>query len=123
MNQNFIDMNQNYLNDKLVVGYTPNNFFWVGVSDEFKKFNCSEVDVSNVNCSTITRANIKSCYHSQLCQNKKNATWIQNVQTTHSGSDKRYLDTKIEYNIELRKTFNLGIGVIGLLIFIYYNNK
>ena len=114
-------MSQNYLSNKSVVGYTPNNFFWVSVCDEFNNFNCEEV--SNVDCTNVNSSNIKECYQSQLCQNKYSANWISTVQTTHSGSDERYLDTKHKYNVELRKTFNLGIGVIGLLIFIYYNNK
>jgi hypothetical protein len=119
MNQDFIKSKQNYLKDNLVVGFSPTNFFWVSVSGDYSTDEiCNDEKILNADCIKM-----ENCYKAQICQNKDNAKWLEQKQTAHSGADERYNNTKSLYNIELTKTYNLGIGAIGLLLCIYYNSK
>ena len=109
---------ENSYSKSTLFGYTPNNFFWQNI--KYTNTTPDEcVNVSTINCSTITTKNLDKCYTQQICKNKENYEWIQNVETTHSGADERFIDTENQYNRELQKSFNLGIGVIGILFLIY----
>lgn len=64
-----------------------------------------------------------NCYKKELCNNKKNATEINRLQNNHLGSDQNYENTKAIYTNQYMKTVNLSVGVIFLLLAIYYSNK
>jgi hypothetical protein len=64
-----------------------------------------------------------NCYKKELCNNKKNAIEINRLQNNHLGSDQNYENTKAIYTNQYMKTVNLSIGVIFLLLAIYYSNK
>lgn len=64
-----------------------------------------------------------NCYKKELCNNKKNATEINRLQNNHLGSDENYENTKAIYTNQYMKTVNLSVGVIFLLLAIYYSNK
>jgi len=61
------------------------------------------------------------CFTDKLCKNEKQMEKITTVQNTHNSSGERYMDTSIEYNYELIKTVNLGVGNLLLLSLIIYN--
>lgn len=64
-----------------------------------------------------------NCYKKELCKNKTNATEINRLQNNHLGSDQNYENTKTIYTNQYMKTVNLSVGVIFLLLAIYYSNK
>jgi len=64
-----------------------------------------------------------NCYKKELCKNKTNATEINSLQNNHLGSDQNYENTKAIYTNQYMKTVNLSVGVIFLLLAIYYSNK
>ena len=64
-----------------------------------------------------------NCYKKELCNNKKNATEINRLQNNHLGSDQNYENTKSIYTNQYMKTVNVSIGIIFLLLAIYYSNK
>ena len=67
--------------------------------------------------------NRKDCLDRQLCQNKKLADTILDIQQIHSGSEGKYKDSQSIFNRELFKTANLTIGIVGLMILMYRFRK
>jgi hypothetical protein len=62
-------------------------------------------------------------YDKALCINEDNQKKINNLQLKHDGADERHGDINIYYNRELLKTYNLGIGIVGVGIMIYFFYK
>lgn len=108
-------------------GYSPNDFFWVSAREEMKTVNCNTVldNQSSITCTdpSIGESDIKTCYQAELCKNKNYSKWLGEIQQTHSGADMRNADTQNVYNIEIRNTINLGMGIIVLGLFTYFNQK
>ena len=56
-----------------------------------------------------------------LCKNKNFADKMLKQTVNHSGADELYKNTTSKYNLERLNFFNLGIGVISTIVFIYIN--
>ena len=86
-------------------------------------------DKLKVNGTTIAKNNdnyenyLSHCYDKALCINEDNQKKINNLQLKHDGADERHGDINIYYNRELLKTYNLGIGIVGVGIMIYFFYK
>lgn len=106
-------------------GYSPNDFYWVSVVDKLNSLDCAAETKSaeTINCgkSTITETQATTCYNSQLCKNKQLSEWLKDIQKTHSGSDIRYKDIRDTYTLEIRKSINLVLGIILMILFIVYS--
>jgi hypothetical protein len=106
-------------------GYSPNDFYWVSVADKLNSLNCPKeiANVKKINCekSSITEKDALTCYNSQLCKNKQLSEWLKNVQMNHSGADVRYKDIRNTYIVEIRKSINLVIGIILMILFIIFS--
>jgi len=115
----------------ITVAYNPNDFFYVtALKSDDTPFNNS----NNTNCSIYEtpeaiseyRSNCSSttvtseCYHNELCINKSNAQKINSLQTNHDGSSERRNDKNVDYNRELLKSYNLGIGIVGIGAMFYF---
>jgi hypothetical protein len=97
------------------------------------KKNTYMCEISNgglkVNGTTISKTNadyvtyLSNCYDKALCINEDNQKKINNLQLKHDGADERHGDINIYYNRELLKTYNLGIGIVGVGIMIYFFYK
>jgi hypothetical protein len=116
----------------ITIAYNPNDFFYVtALNSDDKTFNNS----NNTDCSIYktpdaiskySRSNCSStnftsgCYHNELCINKSNAQKINSLQTNHDGSSERRNDKNVDYNRELLKSYNLGIGIVGIGAMFYF---
>jgi hypothetical protein len=91
-------------------------------------------DVSNINilwgqiCKDLSGGSnadtITQCYQHELCKNNTQTQLIEKTNVNHSGSNKRYLDTKMVYNLEYLTLGNLLFGIVKLIVInllIYYN--
>lgn len=137
----------------ITVAYNPNDFYYmnaknsadepantapIGGSSTHENYCITKKDtnmceISNgvlkVNGSTITETNsgyvtsLSNCYDKALCINEDNQKKINNLQLKHDGADERHGDINIYYNRELLKTYNLGIGIVGVGIMIYFFYK
>lgn len=119
----------------ITVAYNPNDFFYVtALNSDDKTFNNSD----NTNCSIyentdaiskysrsncMTTADKSNCYNSELCINKSNAKKINSLQTNHDGSSERRNDKNVDYNRELLRSYNLGIGIVGVGAMFYFFYK
>lgn len=63
------------------------------------------------------------CYQSELCKNKDLAGELYERRFSHNTSEASYNNLHLKYKYGILKTVNLTAGIIGGLIFIYYNNK
>ena len=125
----------------LTVAYNPNDFYYYNAtfSDE-SKVNTNQVYLDDNTCNTYISGNIsgnidcriseisnsndvKSCYNRELCINRQNAMKIKYLQTNHDGADMRNVDTSVDYNRELLKSYNLAIGSLGILAIFYFLYK
>ena len=114
----------------ITVAYNPNDFFYVtalnSMSEKFNNSinsNCENIDrntYSRTKCSTLTDTNRSNCYENELCINKSNAKKINSLQTNHDGSSERRNDKNVDYNRELLKSYNLGIGIVGIGAMFYF---
>lgn len=114
----------------ITVAYNPNDFFYVtALNSDGNKFNNS----NNTNCSidrtTYNRSKCSelddksSCYNNELCINKSNALKINSLQSNHDGSNERNSDKNVDYNRELLRSYNLGIGIVGVGAMFYFLYK
>ena len=115
-----------YTTDKNVVGYSSNDFIWSTINNP-SNINCSITHVSDITqCNANTNANtnpsINDCYNQHYCDNIAKGQSIIDLQSVHTGSNGRYADTKNKYNMQLLNTINLGVGIIGIGVFIFYNH-
>ena len=130
----------------ITIAYNPNDFFYVTAlnssgnifnSDNtncndivdittYNRTYCSPLIDSNItNCYTLNAndANIKNCYDNELCINKFNANKINQLQSNHDGSSERRNDKNVDYNRELLRSYNLGIGIVGVGAMFYFFYK
>jgi hypothetical protein len=129
-----------------IVNYAPNLYPWTSAptdpqymcskknSDIFGNKFSMKCEISNgvlkVNGTTIAKQNnndyenyLSHCYDKALCINEDNQKKINNLQLKHDGADERHGDINIYYNRELLKSYNLGIGIVGVGIMIYFFYK
>jgi hypothetical protein len=115
---------------KLTVAYNPNDFYYynakftdgtnVRTNSSYNDNNtCSTFMSSNIDCKN----DLNKCFDKELCKNRKNAMKIRKLQTNHDGADIRNIDTTVDYNRELLKSYNLAIGSLGILAIFYFLYK
>ena len=112
-----------YTTDSNVVGYTQNDFIWASMDNpsNISLITCPPIP-STVDCSIINADNSKDCFNQVYCKNKQYGEQILATQSVHDGADVRYFDTKNNYNMQLLTTINLGVGILGVGVFIFYNH-
>jgi len=122
----------------ITIAYNPNDFFYVtALNSDDKTFNnsnntdCSIYKTpiaiskySRSNCPSLTESADKSrCYDNELCINKSNAKKINSLQSNHDGSSERRNDKNVDYNREILRSYNLGIGILGVGAMFYFFYK
>jgi hypothetical protein len=91
-----------------------NEYYWTTIDSNLLN-NCTQYK----DCSD--NSNIKDCYLTEVCNNKVNSNILQQMVTTRTSSDGRFLDSSDVYETLLLNTLNLGIGVIILIALISKN--
>ncbi len=124
----------------ITVAYNPNDFYYMNAKNsEGVQAKNAPIDGSSTheaycitkrtaNCDDTTKYNNENMknackYDKALCINEDNQKKINNLQLKHDGADERHGDINIYYNHELLKTYNLGIGIVGVGIMIYFFYK
>ena len=118
-------------NNQYVVSYNSDSFFWNRLDSSVTNnafYSSSVPSYCNNKEEEKTRLQTQNCKDSNdcktfvknLCDNYTYSTTIQNLQTSHTGADTRHTDAIKQYNYELLKTVNLGIGVVYLSVILYY---
>ena len=64
-----------------------------------------------------------NCYTAALCKNRKYAEKLQEQQTRHLGTEQNYENMNVFLTNEQWKTFQLGLGIAGVIAGIYFMNK
>ena len=125
-----------FTSNNVIVGFSPNDFFYYQAqqenlmpkSDESFDASCGLLDVYksswDVSCSqTHFLDNSYNCIAKELCRNKDKVRKISQIQTVHSGSDDKYLDTTTQYSNSYLDAINLSVGILTLFIFILRNRN
>ena len=94
-----------------ISGYSPNDFIWKSLDP---------TDCTGVSAPSGTYYGDTDSTR-EACNNKLLSVQILAKQTLHSGAGGRYTDTVSDYNTKLLTCVNLGVGIIGVGFFIYYN--
>jgi hypothetical protein len=95
--------------DRVVLEYTPEDFYFV--SDAAKMPTPGQCDDDSV----LTE------FQKQLCANKEHVKKVMDQQKVHSGMQQKLYDGQSKYYAEVMKSFNLGIGIIAIISFLYYS--
>jgi hypothetical protein len=136
--------------NNVLVGYSPNDFFYVQAEEKNLINPGSDCDNLNVNgnitlsngttitngsslpltnpawdtiCNNYFSENQENCVKRELCNNKNNATQLGDLQNSKSGAMEKYMNEKMNYDSILMNTINLGIGIVFLIVVIYKNQK
>jgi preprotein translocase subunit Sss1 len=96
--------------DRIVLEYTPDDFYFVQ-----DKANLPSSGKCNVDQTGLTD------YEKQLCLNQQNVSSVMQKQQEHAGMERKIYDSQSKYYTEVLKSFNLGIGIVGIISFLYYN--
>jgi hypothetical protein len=110
--------------DKIIVGYSPGDFFYSTVENELDADICKtyQLDPSwTEKCNEANFADNKAdCINVELCKNSKNVQTLYDRNRRKSENHERNLNTLSIYRTEYITMWNLGIAIVGLLISIYY---
>jgi hypothetical protein len=136
--------------NNVLVGYSPNNFYYVQAEENNVINPSSDCDKLTVNgnitlsngttitngsslpltnpawdtiCNNYFSENQENCVKRELCNNKNNATQLGDLQNSKSGAMEKYMNEKMNYDSILMNTINLGIGIVFLIVVIYKNQK
>jgi hypothetical protein len=74
-------------------------------------------------CTYRFSDNSGNCLKRELCNNKTNATKLEDLQNTKLGAMEKFMNEKMNYDSILMNTINLGIGIVFLIVVIYKNQK
>jgi|MesohylFT_1024984.scaffolds.fasta_scaffold18440_2 hypothetical protein len=96
--------------ERIVLAYTPDDLYYIAdVSNVPRPSDCSK------NFATL------SPYQQQLCLNQNQAVRILERQKVHAVMEKKMNDAHSKYYNEVLKSFNLGIGILAIISFLYYS--
>ena len=96
--------------DRIVLEYTPEDFYFLSDAKNMPTNGQCTVDPENL-----------SDYQQQLCLNKQNVNNVLKQQQNHSGMQQKMYDYQSKYYNEVIKSFNLGIGIVAIISFLYYS--
>jgi len=119
------------MTNNIVVGYSPNDFFYVTATNENNMpsdENCNNLNFNDKSWENKCNQenlmdNIDDCINKELCKNKNKALKLSELENSSSGATEKYMNEKMNYDNTLMNTINLGIGIAFLLIIIYKNQK
>jgi len=104
----------------IVAAFSPNDFYFMKATNDGSMPDAqtceSLMSEPPQNCDSDPS---DLCVQSELCKNEKNANTLYNLQNKYGGSDQKYVDVKKTYDDALFNSFNLGVGIIISIGFIY----
>jgi hypothetical protein len=98
------------MSQRIVLEYTPDDFYFVQDAANLPGSGQCNVDQSGL-----------SDYEKQLCLNQQQVALILQRQQEHAGMERKIYDAQSKYYTEVLKSFNLGIGIVGIISFLYYS--
>jgi hypothetical protein len=110
----------NIMSSGVVMGFSPNDFFYVRAEENNRMPTNSECN--NLSLNPPENCDINSsedCVRHELCKNQSKVNVLYNLQNKHGGFDQKHEDGKSLYNDTILTTFNLGTGIVIALAFIY----
>ena len=108
--------------NSVVVEYSPADFFYLNTDATPSESECKPIiENTDLDCTNPQGGDVQKCYNKELCKNRELAQKISIMQSKNSGSNEKLANTKSLYNYEYLRTFNLGIGIVGTIVYIYYN--
>lgn len=114
--------------NKMIVGYSPGDFFYSTVQRNLNDLSCNNYLVSeeSYSCNTNNFKDEKKqettdhCINIELCKNNNLVKQMYGQNKSKWGTDELNYDTLAIYRTEYIFMCNLGIATIGMLVAIYY---
>jgi len=109
--------------------YTPADFFYLTNSNDMPQGSegcvntmAGQAEICGAtDPSTMTASQLQQCYKYQLCLNQTLVQEMYDKRGKHSQATTKFTDFINKYHFETYKTWNLGIGLVIILFYIYYN--
>ena len=116
----------NPLNPKVDIEFNKNDFFYKTNAKDMSRAGCSFIQkASDVKCGSNMNFNDKSnvdlCYQNELCINQDLVNKMYEAKEKHLQYQAQFNDLQTKYQNQMLTTLNLGIGIIGTILYIYYN--
>jgi len=128
--------------NNIIIGYTPNDFFYSTAGDMPKEDECKNVYGDNGSALNGKKNadgkpsgwddicnderfmdNSGNCIKHQLCINKQNVDFLVEKENSHLDAEKRNNDINVVYDRTIMDSVNLGIGILFILFLIYRNRN
>jgi hypothetical protein len=108
--------------------YTPADFFYLTDASDMPQGSegcintmAGQSGICANNTGTLSGDQLKQCYQYELCLNKVLVEDMYSKRGKHSQASAKLNDFINKYHFETYKTWNLGIGLVIILFYIYYN--
>jgi len=116
----------NPINPKINVGYNKNDFFYLTNANDMSPAGCSYINkAAQIKCgdafNPTNTDDVRVCYQNELCINQDNVGKMYDIQQKHLQYQAQLMDLQTKYQNQMMTTFNLGIGIVGAIVYIYYN--
>jgi hypothetical protein len=110
------------LNHTVSLDYYPNDFFYITNGRDLPKIGCVNVDTTScIHLDDNDNDKIVKCYQNELCVNKNLVEQLMGNKNKHSQYESQLRDLQNKYRYQLLTSFNLGVGVIATIVYVYYN--
>lgn len=96
--------------DRVVLEYTPDDFYYLADAANLPPQGQCDVMFDSL-----------SPYQQQMCLNAQQVTSILSDQEIHEANKQKIFDLQSKYYTEVLKSFNLGIGILAIISFLYYS--
>lgn len=116
----------NPINTKINLEYNKNDFFYLTNANDMSKAGCPFINkAAQIRCGATFNPkdpdSVRLCYQNELCVNQDNVEKMYAAQKKHLQYQAQLMDLQTKYQNQMTTTFNLGIGIVGAIVYIYYN--
>ena len=118
--------------NNLMLAYSPQDLFYNSTNIQKNTESCANYDLNSINednaCITSTSINPLTgshdggynCFNRELCKNMNYAKILNTINKGHDKSNKGFMDTNTQYNLETINMTNLIVGICGTFLIMYY---
>lgn len=111
---------------RAILEYSPDDFYYLTNSKDIPKNGCDRLykitkDMCGSNLDTTDEESVHMCYQNALCQNKTLSAQLFDMQTKHTQFEAQLEDITTKYRYQMSNALYLGMGIIGTIVYVYYN--
>jgi hypothetical protein len=108
------------------IEYSRDDFFYLTNAPDMHKGGCDFVKKATdgkcgSNLNTKDETSVRMCYQNELCNNQDLVKKLYDANGKHSQYNTQLLDLQTKYQYKMLTALNLGVGIVGTILYVYYN--